>query len=377
MSVYPWCKACYCKLPKCTNPITHKDSRGFRSDFRLGGVHGERIRRLHDKREEAEDYERTTITDFKRGILYPNRKGDKRTFGDACDYFKTTYMIPNQQNQDERYLNIYRDFFGAKTLLTAIDQERCKELFAELASKMQPASVVRRWTLLISIFRENKKWCQVNPAIGVIPKLFRKKADRPKTVYFTDEQYLKLLSVCTNIDDEDVVFIFRNTGFRQGDGETFAVEHCDFTTNTIYVPEQKNQEAGSVPMVPQVRQRIKEIMCRKNITGGRLLNMVNIGRRFRRLVKLAGLYKPYPNNLTLHSLRHSWGTYVQKSYKDIAVTQKLMRQKNIKMTMRYAHAANEALQSAALAGSSPSAPSEQAVDIPTDTPVKKGADHES
>lgn len=366
MAVYPWCKVCYCKLSRCTSPTPHKDERAFRSDFRLGGVHGERIRKLHDKREEAEDYERTTITDFKRGILFPNKKGDKRTFGDACDYFKTTYMLPQKQVQDNIYLEVYRKFFGATTLLTAIDQERCKELFAVLAGKMQPASVVRRWTLLISIFRENKKWCPVNPAIGVIPKLYRKKADRPKTVYFTDEQYLKLLSVCDRVDDEDVIIIFRNTGFRQGDGEAFAVEHCDFTTNTIYIPEQKNQEAGSVPMVAAVRKRVQEIMRRRAITGGPLLNMVNMGKRFRRLVKLAGLYKEYPNNLTLHSLRHSWGTYIQKSYKDIGVTQKLMRQKTIKMTMRYAHAANEALKSAALAGSSPEVPT-----VPIETDKEK------
>lgn len=356
MSVRAWCKQCLRKWGACVDPTAHKDVKAFRADFRLGGVSGQRYRPIFDRREDAEDYERTTVTDFKRGVLFPNTLGDKRTFGQACDYYKDTYLIPNQQTTDLYYLEMFREWFGANTLLSKIDQDKCKECFASLAARMQPASVVRRWSLLISVFRENKKWCPNNPARGVIPRLFRKKADRPKPVYFADDEYLKLLSVVDRIEDEDVIIIFRNTGFRKADGENFCVEHCDFTTNTIFVPEQKNQEAGTIPMVPEVRKRVLEIMKRRGITSGPILNMANITRRFRRLVVKAGLYKPYPNNKTLHSLRHSWGTYVQKNYKDIATTQKLMRQKTIRMTMRYVHAADDLLKSAALAGSAPTAP---------------------
>lgn len=358
MSIYPWCTACQKKWDKCLSPQSHKDSKKFRSYFRIGGVHGERIRRNHDRREDAEDYERITITDFKRGKLFPNTIGEKRTFGEACDHYKQNYLLPNKQLHDISRIEMYREFFGDKTLLARIDGDRCKEMFSKLAGYLQPSSVVRMWTLLISIFRENKKWCQNNPARGVIPKLYRKKANRPKTVYFTNEEYLQLIQHCTREDDEDLIVIFRNTGFRTGDGENFMVEHCDFTTNTIHIPEQKNQEAGSIPMVPEARKRILDIMKRKNISSGYILNMCNAGKRFTRICKAAGLYKPYPNNKTLHSLRHSWGTYIQKSYKDINVTQKLMRHKDIKMTMRYAHAANDMLKSAALSGSAPSSEKE-------------------
>lgn len=356
MSVYVWCITCQQRWEKCTNSVSHKDAKKYRADFRIGGVHGERIRRNHDRREDAEDYERITITDFKRGKLFPNTIGEKRTFGEACDHYKQNYLIPNGQYHDVSRIELYRQFFGNKTLLSRIDGDKCKEMFAKLSSYLQPSSVVRMWTLLISIFRENRKWCANNPATGVIPKLYRKKANRPKTVYFTNEEYLQLLQHCNSIDDEDIIVIFRNTGFRIGDGENFMVEHCDFTTNTIYIPEQKNQDAGSIPMVPEARKRILEIMKRKNISCGHLLNMrTDAGKRFTRICKAAGLYRPYPNNKTLHSLRHSWGTYIQKAYKDINVTQKLMRHKTIQMTMRYAHAANDMLKSAALSGSAPSA----------------------
>jgi integrase len=355
MAVYAWCINCLSRWEKCASPLSHKEARKFRADFRLGGVNGTRIRRVHDKREQAEDDERDSVYDYKHGKRYPHLADEKRTFGQACNYYKETYLIPNKQFHDVSRIEMYREFFGDNTLLSNIDQDRCKEMFSKMTGYLQPSSVVRMWTLLLSIFRENAKWCPKNPAKGIIPKLYRKKANRPKTVYFTNEEYLQLLKHCKRIEDEDIIIVFRNTGFRTGDGEHFAVEHCDFTTNTIHIPEQKNQEAGAIPMVPEARKRILEIIRRRNLKSGLILNMQNAGKRFTRICKAAGLYKPYPNNKTLHSLRHSWGTYVQKAYKDINVTQKLMRHKTIGMTMRYAHAANEMLKSAALAGSAPSA----------------------
>lgn len=356
MSVKTYCIRCKQQWDKCPSQLIHKEFKKYRCDFRLGGIHGDRIREIKDTREEAEDFEHVTITDFKRGVLFPNTLGDKRTFGEACDFYKQNYLVPNKQFRDVSRIEFYRIYFGNRTLLSSIKTEACKKLYAELAGRLQPSSVVRMWTLLISIFRENAKWCAINPAKGIIPKNYRKRANKPKTVYFTDAEYIQLLQHCGNEDDKDIVVIFRNTGFRVGDGERFAVEHCDFTTSTIHIPEQKSQEAGSIPMVPETRRRILEIMRRKNISSGLLLNMAGASRRFRRIVKKAGLYKPYPNNKTLHSLRHSWGTYVQKNYKDIRVTQLLMRHKTIGMTMRYAHAANDLLKSAAVAGSAPGVP---------------------
>lgn len=364
MAVYAWCITCQDRWDACPTQIDHKESKKFRSDFRFG-LPGQKVRdrRVHDNQEDAKDYERVTITDYKRGKLFPNTIGEKRTFGEACDYYRVNYLIPAKQFHDISRVEMYREFFGEKTRLAHIDKDRCKELFSKMTTYLQPSSVVRMWTLLIGIFRENAKWCANNPARGVIPKLYRKKANRPKTVYFTDDEYLQLISSCANLDEQDVVVIFRNTGFRQGDGENFLLEHCDFTTSTIHIPEQKNQEAGSIPMVPEVRKRILEIIKRKGIKSGPLLNMRNMSKRFTKICKRAGLYQPYPNNKTLHSLRHSWGTYIQKSYKDINVTQKLMRHKDIKMTMRYAHAANDMLKSAALSGSAPSIPEQPRTDV--------------
>jgi integrase len=280
----------------------------------------------------------------------PLLRSEKRTFGEAADYYKTMYMIPNGQLGDAKDVERYVEFFGASTLLSQIDQDTCKKLFMQWIEVMQVQSLIRRWTILISIFRENAKWMKTNPAKGIITKAMRKKAAKKKEVYFTDEQYFKLLELAETEEMKDILIVYRHTGFRKGEGKRFSLEDIDFTTNTIHVLG-KNGEYDTLPLLPEVRKRVLEIKARRAITTGPILDLTNITKRFRKLVTKAGYYKPYPLNLTLHSLRHSWGTYVQKNYKDTNVTQKLMRHKDIKMTMRYAHAAQDMIRSAGIAGS--------------------------
>ncbi len=82
-----------------------------------------------------------------------------------------------------------------------------------------------------------------------------------------------------------------------------------------------------------------------------MFDMTGIGKRFRARVRAVGLLKPKPDNLTLHSLRHSFGTYLQSSYKDLNITKDLMRHKTVAMTLRYAHASDGAKRAAVLAAS--------------------------
>jgi integrase len=45
---------------------------------------------------------------------------------------------------------------------------------------------------------------------------------------------------------------------------------------------------------------------------------------------------------TFHSLRHSFGSLVQQTQRDIRITQQLMNHKSIQMTERYTHSRSEA-----------------------------------
>jgi integrase len=49
-----------------------------------------------------------------------------------------------------------------------------------------------------------------------------------------------------------------------------------------------------------------------------------------------------PNGITFHSLRHSFGSLVQQTQRDIRITQQLMNHKSIQMTERYTHSRSEA-----------------------------------
>ena len=49
-----------------------------------------------------------------------------------------------------------------------------------------------------------------------------------------------------------------------------------------------------------------------------------------------------PNGITFHDLRHSFGSLLQQTQRDIRITQQLMNHKSIQMTERYTHSRSEA-----------------------------------
>lgn len=331
--------------------VYDKDGKltGHRVYIKPGGRRGRALVRTFIKFSDAKEWKLKTLAEFQRddsglGRLF-------RTFGEACTYYLDTYAEPNGQKFEKYYLPYFEAFFGKDTHLEKIGQERCKELYAKMVKEFALSTVIRRWTLLVSVFRENGKYIRSNPAKGVVPRNVRVKADIQKTEYFTNDQYRALLAAEHTEDDGDIAIIFRHTGLIRNEGEKFSVDWCDFTTNTIHIPSRKGGKAASIPMLPEARTRILEIMKRKNITNGPLLNMKNIDVRFRKWVIRAGLYKPAPNNLTLYSLRHSLGTYLQQNYKDLNATRLWLRHSTTRMTIRYAHASDQLLRAAGVAAS--------------------------
>lgn len=351
MAVYPWCQKCVTRAQRCAAFNSHKAEKKhvWRIDVKPGGRKGKRIYESRLTHELAEAREREILYLHQRGELFVGEK-KPRNFGEACDHYRESYMKPKHQLRDEYVIAWFEKTFGRSTQLSEITAEKCREAYNKLRSVVSMSSVVRRWTVLYGVFRENAGYMTGNPAKGIIDKRDRRQADRQKIVYFTNDEYELLLKTAKTEEMRDIIVLFRNTGFRHSEGEGLRFEHCDFTTNTIHIIDQKNGEQGTIPMVPAVRARLIEIQKRLGRNTGPVLDMTNIGRRFRRLVKDAGLYKPYPFNKTLHSLRHSWGTYIQRNYKDLQVTQQLMRHKSIRMTLRYSHAADELKRAAAIAG---------------------------
>lgn len=364
MAVYNYCEICQTRVTYCAGFNGHKAQKShvWRIDVQPGGRKHKRLRETRLTKELAEAREREILYLYQRGELFVGEK-KPRNFGEACDHYRAAYMNPKKQQHDEYAVKLFERLIGRTTQLSEITKESCRTVYNRLRVDVSMATVVRRWTVLYGIFRENQEFTTGNPAKGIIEKRDRRLADRQKIVYFTDEEYKILLTTAKTEEMRDIILIFRNTGFRRHEGAALRFEHCDFTTNTIHVIDQKNGEQGSIPMVPAVRQRLIEIEHRLGRNTGPVLDLTNIGRRFRKVVKDAKLYKPYPYNKTLHSLRHSWGTYIQRNYKDLNTTKELMRHKSIRMTLRYSHAADELKRAAAIAGAI-------SVDIPSTKKVE-------
>lgn len=353
MAIYSYCNRCRERGEKCQSPDLHRSERAYvwKIYVRPGGRKGIQIKETRLTKEAAKAREREIFVLYEKGELFKDKEKAPRTFGEACDHYTTSYLLPNKQNGELYAVKLFKEELGINRQLENITKEDLTALYQTLRGRMAMASVIRRWVTLQGIFRENSAYIKENPALGIIPKMDRKRADRKKTIYFTDDQYRKLLSVLKREEEKDIVIIFRHTGFRKGDGKALMFEHCDFNMRTIHLLNSKNGEQSSVPMIPLVYERLRAIQKRLGRTTGPVFNMSNTSRWMRQRLKEAGLYKPYPDNLSLHSLRHSFGTYIQRTYKDLKVTQELLRHKTVAMTLRYAHAADEAKRAAAMAAS--------------------------
>ncbi len=352
MAVSPYCILCKIHANACQSPDAHRAGRSivWKIYVKPGGRDGRQIRETRLTKALAEAREREILVSFQKGELFVNEK-PKRTFGEACTHYVEQYLKPNKQFNELYSVAWFQKEIGQAIKLDKIDRNLCIKVYNALKEKGSIASAVRRWCTLYGIFRENSAYLEGNPAKNIIPKRDRKMGQRNKTVYFTNEQYQALIKSIGRGDEIDIIVIFRHTGMRLGDGKALMFEHCDFNMRTIHLVDAKNGEQSSVPMVPEVYDRLRLIQARTGRTTGPVFDMAGIGKRFRERVKAAGLYKPKPDNLTLHSLRHSYGTYLQSTYKDLGITKELMRHKTVAMTLRYAHASDGAKRAAALAAS--------------------------
>lgn len=276
---------------------------------------------------------------------------DVVTMQQVADNWITRYALPNLKRS---YNRVYRfivphivDGLGKARDVQTLSTKELDDWMNGLAAKVQKQTANSWRMLLRSMFREALRagLIKTDPTAGM---LRFGRAEKQKNVYFTDSEYYKLLDACKDQDLKDIIIIFRHTGFRCGDGERVCFEHIDFNLKTIHFYDQKNGEEASIPLHPEAENRINLRAARLGRRTGLLFyaNMRDWSRKFTALVREVGLYQPYPRNKTLHSLRHSWGTYLQKEYKDLNVTAAAMRHKTLKMTQRYAHAASDMLRTA-------------------------------
>ena len=176
-------------------------------------------------------------------------------------------------------------------------------------------------------------------------KHFQKlKNDNAREVrYLTVEEIDKLLAIADPFMQK-VVRILLNTGMRRGELFFLEWEDIDFQNKLIKVqskPETgfhpKSYKSRSIPMNADVEKILMDLPQRGKYIFDNGQNQplhadIWYWRHLNEILKRAGI-----RNASLHTLRHTFASYLVMSGVDLRTVQKLMGHSTIKVTERYSH----------------------------------------
>lgn len=167
----------------------------------------------------------------------------------------------------------------------------------------------------------------------------------------TASEAKRLLAIAQSPRDRAIVAIGLYAGLRVSEIRNLVVEDIDQETGLIHVRQGKGGKDSTLPLNPLLAPYLLPLLEGKApdlplfpapypATGhmapdGKLTTRA-IEYMIGRLAAQAGLRGVHP-----HTLRHTYGTELQRRGGDIAKTQRLMRHANIQTTMIYVHLAVE------------------------------------
>ena len=321
------------------------------------GVH--RIRRLMPDKRTAELVEKDMKVKEARGEYLDIREIKAVTFeAFSKDYLRyvETNLSPGRYAQVERVSRgVLVPFFGTR-YLKDITMRAVEEFKTEEVKTLKPSSVNEYLSVLRAMLNLAVKWEQVreSPFKGV--KLLKLDAVEPP--YLSTEEANRLLQVCRK--DRDL-FTFTtlglNTGMRIGEIVNLTWADVDLRRRIVKVrPKREAQgvkawrvKTGDNRDIP-VNDFLADVLARhpRHITSPYVLYCPDgtphtdqaMRDRMERAVKNTGI-RVHP-----HLLRHTFGTALAGAGVDLDTIRRLMGHTDIKMTMRYLHAAPDRMKGA-------------------------------
>lgn len=242
---------------------------------------------------------------------------------------KKTWM--EDQSQFERYLSGW-----ATRRLSAVRKTDIQALHAKVGHENGRYAANRLLSLLHVLFNKAIEWGwdKANPAHGI--KRFREKSR--ERFLESDElpRFFAALAEEPNATIRDYVLISLLTGARRANVQAMRWEEVNMQRTTWTIPDTKNGSPHTVPLTQEAmailteRQRTLEsefVFPGLGVSG----HLIEPRKAWLRLLKRAGL-----DNLRLHDLRRTLGSWQAATGANLSVIGKTLAHKNVSTTAIYA-----------------------------------------
>lgn len=257
--------------------------------------------------------------------------------GQYLEYSKANKK-PRTAKRDEVSLKPLEAYFGGK-LLSEINPfmiEGYKKKRKEEGVTVRTVNI--ELACLRHMFNMAIKWgkSQKNPIREV--KLFKEPEGKDRIL--SPDEEIGLLEAVRNSKKakhlEPVIIAALQTGMRKGEILSLKWANVDFVNRLIIVEGTKSGYLRKIPMNKLLTETLDRI---RKENDGEFVFMGKNGKPYKsfRSAWEHALEKAKIENLTFHSLRHTFGTRLGMAGVDIKTIQELMGHRDIKMTIRYSH----------------------------------------
>ncbi len=175
-------------------------------------------------------------------------------------------------------------------------------------------------------------------------------AKRPKKLpcVLSPQEVTRLIDAAEPGRERTIVQTTYACGLRLEEMMHLRVADIDSSRMVVHVRQGKGQKDRIVPLSPRLLAELRGYWRHyrpttwlfPNRTGDGPIHGGGFQRRFRKLVKRAGIAKP----ATMHTLRHSFATHLLEAGVDVMTLQKLLGHKSLTTTALYLHLRRDHMQ---------------------------------
>ena len=245
------------------------------------------------------------------------------------DQYSIVNKAPRTVAMDKLALRRLREYTGDKRL-SDISPEQMESFKSERIQTVSPVTLNIELRCLKAAFNKAVEWdyIKINP-LHKVKQLKVPNSNLPKFVNIVQMQ--QFFNCIHNKIHLTLFSFYAGTGCRRTEALELKWNDIDFSNDTVLFQKTKGGKARVVPL----RSKLKSLLLDLPHQSDYLFPLESgyVSKLFKKYARKAEL----PDELTLHSLRHSFLTYAVSTSKNLRGAQSLAGHSSVKVTEIYTH----------------------------------------